>query len=72
VLERLAASAEAAALQGGLHRVSFRAQSAFEEGYLALIGLGYRASWTDLRMTLAGFSEAPTAPGAMVWTNWEI
>ncbi|MDH4348343.1 MAG: GNAT family N-acetyltransferase [Gemmatimonadota bacterium] len=71
-LGRLVDAVEAAALAGHLRRLSFRAQSAFEAGYLCLVRLGYRASWTDLRMTLSGFGEAPVSPGAIVWSNWEI
>jgi GNAT superfamily N-acetyltransferase len=72
MLERLVDAAETAALAAGLGRLSFRAQSAFESGYLCLVRKGYRASWTDLRMTLSGFGEGPVAPGAVVWSNWEI
>lgn len=72
VLDRLMASAEAAALSADLRRISVRAQSAFEAGYLSLIQRGYRANWTDLRMTLSGFAEIPVSAGAVVWSNWEI
>jgi len=72
VLRRLVDAAEAAALAADLRRLSFRAQSGFEEGYLCLTREGYRASWTDLRMTLSGFGEVPVSAGAVVWSNWEI
>lgn len=71
-LAALVAAAEAAALEAGVRRLSFRAQSAFESGYQALIRRGYRVSWTDLRMTLSGFPEPAVPEGAVVWTNWEI
>jgi hypothetical protein len=72
MLERLVDAAESAALAAGLGRLSFRAQSAFEAGYLCLVRRGYRASWTDLRMALSGFGEGSVSPGAVVWSNWEI
>ena len=38
----------------------------------ALIADGWRAHWTDLRMTLVGYAE-PTMTGAgIVFSNWEI
>jgi GNAT superfamily N-acetyltransferase len=70
--ERLIAAAEAAALAADIRRVSLRCQTAFGDAYLRLISLGYRAHWTDLRMTLAGAAEPPVAEGAVVWSNWEI
>lgn len=70
--ESLMAAAEAAALAADIRRVSVRCQTAFGEAYLRLIHLGYRAHWTDLRMTLAGLAEAPVVDGAVVWSNWEI
>ena len=70
--ERLIAAAEAAALAADIRRVSLRCQTAFGDAYLRLIHLGYRAHWTDLRMTLAGFGEPAVAEGAVVWSNWEI
>lgn len=72
VFERLIAAAEAAALGSDIRRVSFRCQTASGEAYLQLVHLGYRAHWTDLRMTLDAHAEPPVAPGAVVWSNWEI
>jgi GNAT superfamily N-acetyltransferase len=70
--ERLIAAAEAAALAADICRVSLRSQTAFGDPYLRLIRLGYRAHWTDLRMTLAGYAEPQVPSGAVVWSNWEI
>jgi len=70
--ERLIAAAEAAARAADVRRVSLRCQTAFGEAYLRLIQMGYRAHWTDLRMTLAGYPEQAVPPGAVVWSNWEI
>jgi GNAT superfamily N-acetyltransferase len=70
--ERLIAAAEAAALAADIRRVSLRSQTAFGDPYLRLIRLGYRAHWTDLRMTLAGYGETQVPSGAVVWSNWEI
>jgi len=71
-IERLIAAAEAAALAVDIRRVSLRCQTAFGDPYLRLIRLGYRAHWTDLRMTLAGYGEPLVPSGAVVWSNWEI
>lgn len=61
-----------AAAQDGLKRVGLRAQSAYAGAYGALIANGWRAHWTDLRMTLDGCHEAPVAGDGVVWSNWEI
>ena len=70
--ERLIAAAEAAAIAVDLRRVSLRCQTLFADAYLRLIHLGYRAHWTDLRMTLAGHAEVRPMAGAVVLSNWEI
>jgi GNAT superfamily N-acetyltransferase len=70
--ERLIAAAEAAALAVDLRRVSLRCQTVFADAYLRLIHQGYRAHWTDLRMTLAGHGEVRPAAGGVVLSNWEI
>jgi hypothetical protein len=72
VLERLVAAAEATALSREVRRIGFRCQTGFSEAYLALVRLGYRIHWTDLRMTLDGYPEGPVRDGAIVWSNWEI
>ena len=47
-----------AAVEEGVERVTIRCQTAQEVAYGALIGAGWQAHWTDLRMTLDG------SPGA--------
>ena len=61
-----------AAGQEGLKRVGLRAQSAYASTYGALMAEGWRAHWTDLRMTLEGYHETPVQGGGVVWSNWEI
>ena len=68
----LLAGVEAAALQSDLRRVSVRCQSGLGEAYQQLIQHGFRAHWTDLRMTLGGYAEPAIAEGAVVFSNWEI
>lgn len=70
--DRLFQQAEAAATSAGIRRVSVRCQTAYPEGFQRLVEQGFRAHWTDLRMTLAGFPEPRPPVGAVVWSNWEI
>ena len=70
--ERLVAGLEAAALAADIRRLTFRCQTAYGPAYLRMVHLGYRAHWTDLRMTLAQHEEVPVPAGAVVWSNWEI
>jgi GNAT superfamily N-acetyltransferase len=70
--ERVLAAVEATALLANLKRVSIRAQTAFAHAYQHLIELGFRAHWTDLRMTLAEHPEAVPQGEAVVFSNWEI
>lgn len=70
--ERLVAGLEAATLAADIRRLTFRCQTAYGPAYLRMVHLGYRAHWTDLRMTLAQYDELPVPPGAVVWSNWEI
>ena len=62
---------ENAALAQDVRRVAVRCQTAFGEAYLRLIERGYRAHWTDLRMTLRGYPETVPEKG-VVLSNWEI
>jgi len=62
---------EAAGWAHGARRVSVRCQTGFRDTYGALLELGYRVHWTDLRMTLDGTELAPRN-GAVVFSNWEI
>jgi GNAT superfamily N-acetyltransferase len=70
--DRVVAAAEGAALATDIRRISLRCQTAQQGGYLRLIANGFRAHWTDLRMTLATHPESAIAPGAVVFSNWEI
>ena len=70
--ERLVGVTEQCAVDLGIPRVAIRCQSAYSNAYRALIRLGYSVRWTDLRMTLQGFSEAPLAKGEILFSNWEI
>ncbi len=70
--DRVVAAAEGAALATDIRRISVRCQTAQPGGYLRLIASGFRAHWTDLRMTLATHPEPAIAPGAVVFSNWEI
>lgn len=72
VLSKLLDAVIQAAGQEGLKRVALRAQSAFGGAYGALIADGWRAHWTDLRMTLEGCHEAAVQGDGVVWSNWEI
>lgn len=60
-----------AARQSGTRRVAIRMQGEYEEAYRALIVLGGRVRWTDLRMVVAG-SEERRSRGGLVLSNWEI
>lgn len=68
-MELLGAVEREAAL-AGLNRIAVRCQTRQNELYAALVADGFRVHWTDLRMTLAGFPEAP--PRGVLLSNWEI
>jgi len=70
--DRLIGAAEAAALAADIRRLSLRCQTALGEAYLRLVQQGFRAHWTDLRMTLAHHAEVLPAEGSVVLSNWEI
>jgi GNAT superfamily N-acetyltransferase len=55
----------------GLRRVSIRCQTAYRRAFAALLELGFRVHWTDLRMALEGYEERQPAEG-VVFSNWEI
>jgi GNAT superfamily N-acetyltransferase len=55
----------------GLRRVSIRCQTAYRRAFVALLELGFRVHWTDLRMALEGYEERQPAEG-VVFSNWEI
>ena len=56
----------------GTRRVAFRVQGDATRLYAALIARGGRVRWTDLRMTLAGYAEAPQPADGVMLSNWEI
>lgn len=68
---RLIAATEADAAGAGARQLSVRCQTAFGQAYEILLEAGYTVHWTDLRMTLSGKEEV-TAPGAVMFSNWEI
>lgn len=59
------------AKRAGTPRVAIRLQGNYPDVYRLLIALGARVRWTDLRMSLHGWSEHPPAEG-MLLSNWEI
>ena len=61
---------ESVADADGVERVTVRCQTAQCEAYASLVAAGWQAHWTDLRMTLAGWPEQPTA--GILFSNWEI
>jgi GNAT superfamily N-acetyltransferase len=52
-------------------RIAIRCQSEYADAYLRLVEAGYRVHWTDLRMLLRDFPQAPPRRG-IVLSNWEI
>jgi GNAT superfamily N-acetyltransferase len=60
-----------AARQMGTRSVALRLQGGYLRAYRALIELGARVRWTDLRMTMDDAPEPRPAEG-MVLSNWEI
>jgi len=71
LLPRLVLGIADLARRSGTRRAAFRAQTEYQNAFHQLIGQGGRVRWTDLRMSLAGYSE-PRAPTGLVWSNWEI
>ena len=59
------------ARRSGTRRVAIRVQGEYERVYARLIAFGARVRWSDLRMSLAGYSESAPAAG-VVLSNWEI
>jgi ribosomal protein S18 acetylase RimI-like enzyme len=70
-LPRMAAQLTDLARRGGIRRVAIRLQGDYADAYRALIALGARVRWTDLRMSVHGAGELMPARG-MVLSNWEI
>ena len=59
------------ARRSGSRRVAFRVQGAYTDAYRTLVQMGARVRWTDLRMSVHGWTETTPADG-LVWSNWEI
>ena len=59
------------ARRSGTRRVALRVQGAYPEAYRKLIARGARVRWTDLRMSLDGYTEKRSGSG-IVLSNWEI
>lgn len=59
------------ARRSGTRRVSVRVQSDYADAYARMIALRGRVRWSDLRMTLSGYSERKPERG-LVLSNWEI
>ena len=59
------------ARRAGTRRIAIRVQGVYEDAYRTLVQLGARVRWTDLRMSVHGWSE-PTPSEGMVLSNWEI
>lgn len=65
------AASEWLAHRDSMRRIGVRCQTRFGAAYGRLIERGWRVHWTDLRMTLGGYAEAPVRDGVL-WSNWEI
>lgn len=59
------------ARRSGARRIALRVQGAYEDAYRMLVQMGSRVRWTDLRMSVHGWSE-PMPRDGLVWSNWEI
>lgn len=61
----------AQARRSGALRAALRLQGEYPDLLRVLVAHGARVRWTDLRMTLGGYGEAPCAHGIAL-SNWEI
>ena len=59
------------ARRSGARRIAFRVQGVYTDVYRTLVQLGARVRWTDLRMSVHGWTEHTPAEG-IVLSNWEI
>jgi hypothetical protein len=59
------------ARRSGTRRLAVRMQSSYTNAYRRLMNRGGKVRWSDLRMTLEGYSEPMPASG-IVLSNWEI
>jgi GNAT superfamily N-acetyltransferase len=71
-LEGLVDGLQADAVGERLRRVAVRCQTAYTDAYLHLVARGFRAHWTDLRMTLPTHAEVSPRGTGVVLSNWEI
>ena len=70
-LTPLIALVRAQTRRSGAMRAAVRMQGEYGAAFRAMVAHGARVRWTDLRMTLSGYDEAPTARGIAL-SNWEI
>lgn len=59
------------ARRSGALRAALRLQGEYPDVLRVLVAQGARVRWTDLRMTLTGYAESPSARGVAL-SNWEI
>jgi len=71
VLEPMIAALCDFAKRSGTRRVALRVQGEYSSMYRALVAMGARVRWTDLRMSLAGYEERLSGSG-IILSNWEI
>lgn len=57
--------------RSGALRAAVRMQGEYPAAFRAMVAHGARVRWTDLRMTLSGYDEAPPSRGIAL-SNWEI
>jgi len=69
--ERLLDALHGTAVRERVGRLAIRCQTDFADAYLRLVAAGFRVHWTDLRMLLQGYPQAPARKG-IVLSNWEI
>jgi GNAT superfamily N-acetyltransferase len=71
VFSGMLAPLAALARRSAAARLALRMQGEYSEAFARVVSAGGRVRWTDLRMTLEGYS-ARRAADAVVLTNWEI
>ncbi|MEO7363689.1 MAG: GNAT family N-acetyltransferase [Gemmatimonadaceae bacterium] len=59
------------ARRSGARRIAFRVQGVYTDVYRSLVQMGARVRWTDLRMSVHGWTEHTPSEG-IVLSNWEI
>ena len=69
--ERMAVALADFARRSGARRVAFRVQGEYPALFRALVTMGARVRWSDLRMTMEGYPEHRPGTG-VVLSNWEI